>query len=53
MRRWDRLLDNYIDEYQARGIGQATVAAAESRLHRWGWWLKKRRPLTMQDQEEV
>ncbi|MGD0581259.1 MAG: tyrosine-type recombinase/integrase [Bryobacteraceae bacterium] len=44
MRRWDRLLDTYMDEYRARGICQATVAATESRLHRWGWWLKKRRP---------
>jgi site-specific recombinase XerD len=33
-----------MDEYRARGICQATVAATESRLHRWGWWLKKRRP---------
>lgn len=44
MRRWDRLLDTYMDEYRARGICPATVAATESRLHRWGWWLKKRRP---------
>ena len=44
MRRWDRFLDSYMDEYRARGICQATVAATESRLHRWGWWLKKRRP---------
>lgn len=44
MRRWDRLLDTYMDEYRARGICQATVAATESRLHGWGWWLKKRRP---------
>jgi site-specific recombinase XerD len=33
-----------MDEYRARGICQATVAATESRLERWGWWLKKRRP---------
>jgi len=33
MRRWDRLLDTYMDEYRARRICQATVAATESRLH--------------------
>ena len=44
MRRWDRLLDTYMEEYRARGICPATVAATESRLHRWEWWLKKRRP---------
>jgi hypothetical protein len=32
MRRWDRLLDTYMDEYRARRICQATVAATESRL---------------------
>jgi hypothetical protein len=25
MRRWDRLLDSYIDEYRARGVGAASV----------------------------
>ncbi len=44
MRRWDRLLDSYIEEYRARGVCQESVAATESRLHRWGHWLKKRRP---------
>ena len=33
MRRWDRLLETYMDEYRARRICQATVAATESRLH--------------------
>lgn len=44
MRRWDRLVDSYMDEYRARGISQDSVAATESRLHKWGYWLKKRRP---------
>ena len=44
MRRWDRLLDTYMDEYRARGVSEATVAYTESRLERWGRWLKKRRP---------
>ncbi len=25
MRRWDRLLDSYIKEYRARGVGAASV----------------------------
>jgi integrase/recombinase XerD len=44
MRRWDRLQDSYMQEYQARGVSQETVASTESRLSRWGLWLKKLRP---------
>ena len=44
MRRWDRLVDNYIEEYRARGVSAASVAYTESRLSRWGQWLKRRRP---------
>lgn len=44
MRRWDRLLDIYMEEYRARGVSEATVGHTESRLQRWGRWLKKRRP---------
>jgi hypothetical protein len=44
MRRWDRLQDSYLEEYRARGLSAQTVACTESRLDRWGRWLKKRRP---------
>jgi site-specific recombinase XerD len=44
MRRWDRLLDGYIEEYRARGINPATVAHTAAALDRWGRWLKQRRP---------
>jgi site-specific recombinase XerD len=44
MRRWDRLLDSYIEEYRARGVSPQSVAYTEARLHRWGRWLKGRRP---------
>jgi site-specific recombinase XerD len=44
MRRWDRLQDGYIEEYRARGLSRETVSYTESRLDRWGRWLKKRRP---------
>ena len=44
MRRWDRLLDIYMDEYRGRGVSEASIAYTESRLGRWGRGLKKRRP---------
>ena len=44
MRRWDRLLDSYLEEYRARGACQETVSATDGRLERWGGWMKRRRP---------
>jgi site-specific recombinase XerD len=44
MRRWDRFVDSYIDEYRARGVSPQSVAYTEARLNRWGRWLKGRRP---------
>src|SRR5215469_288127 len=44
MRRWDRLQESYMEGYRARGVSQETVSYTESRLDRWGRWLKKRRP---------
>jgi site-specific recombinase XerD len=44
MRRWDRLVDGYIDEYRARGISDAVVSTTAARLAAWGVWLKSRRP---------
>lgn len=44
MRRWDRLVERYIEEYRARGVSEATVAHTASRLSKWGGWLKDQRP---------
>lgn len=44
MRRWDRLVERYMEQYQARGISPATVMHTASRLAHWGRWLKERRP---------
>ena len=44
MRRWDRLVDSYIEEYGARGVCAESVAMNTARLDRWGRWLKARRP---------
>jgi hypothetical protein len=43
MRRWDRLVDSYMEEYRARGVGPQTIACTEARLNRWGRWQKGRR----------
>lgn len=50
MRRWARLQDSYMEEYRARGLSPETVACTESRLDRWGRWLKKRRPRVVIEQ---
>ena len=47
MRRWDRLVDAYLDEYRARGLSAGTVGQVTARLDRWGRWLKRRRPRVM------
>ena len=44
MRRWDSLVDAYIDEHVARGISSATTQNVHSELERWGNWMKRRRP---------
>ena len=44
MRRWDRLLDSYMEEYRARGVSPQTIAYTEARLNKWGRWLKGQRP---------
>ena len=44
MKRWDRLVDGYMEEYRARGVGEATINHTGARLDRWGLWLKQRRP---------
>lgn len=44
MKRWDRLLDAYVEEYRARGVSRGSVTYTQARLDRWGRWLKGRRP---------
>jgi len=50
MRRWDRLLDSYMEEYRARGVCAASVCRTESRLSLWGRWMKRRRPRVVIEQ---
>jgi len=44
MRNWDRLVDDYIEMYEARGMQAGTVQTVRRELDRLGCWLKNRRP---------
>lgn len=44
MRRWDGLVDRYINECEQRGLSEATVYGRRLELDRFGTWLKRRRP---------
>jgi site-specific recombinase XerD len=44
MKRWDQLVDQYLEEYRARGVATTTVSHVARELDRWGTWLKRRRP---------
>jgi len=44
MRRWDGLVDAYLEEYEVRGVSAAMQGNVRRELERWGQWLKRRRP---------
>jgi len=44
MRNWDRLVDEYLGQCQARGLAPETLANLRRELDRLGCWLKNRRP---------
>lgn len=44
MRRWDSLLDRYVDEKSAAGRSVDYVAGLRRELERCGAWLRRRRP---------
>lgn len=44
MRRWDGLVDRYLEEYKARGRAAGTIQGLRRELDRCGSWLKHRRP---------
>lgn len=44
MRSWDNLVEQYIEEYFARGINPSTIDNVRRELDRLGAWLKSRRP---------
>jgi hypothetical protein len=44
MRRWDGLVDRYLDEYEVRGRAAGTIDGLRRELDRCGTWFKNRRP---------
>lgn len=44
MRRWDRLMEGYLEEYAGRGRSAAMEGRVAYVLGRWGRWMKRRRP---------
>jgi site-specific recombinase XerD len=46
MKRWDRLVDQYMEEYTAAGRAEETIKGVQREMDRWGNWLKNRHPRT-------
>lgn len=44
MRRWDRLVEEYVESCRARGLAEVSVERIRGELDRWGAWMKRRRP---------
>jgi len=44
MRRWDNLVEHYVNEYSARGVSQGSIDSVRRDMNKWGNWLKSRRP---------
>jgi site-specific recombinase XerD len=44
MRAWDRLLDEYLEQLQSRGLSEGRQLQVRRELDRLGCWLKARRP---------
>ncbi len=50
MRRWDGLIDRYLETCRARGLAECTLKTRRSELARFGQWVKSRRPRKRLDQ---
>lgn len=44
MKRWDEMVDGYMEWCKDRGLGEATLRKKRDELDRWGNWMKRRRP---------
>jgi site-specific recombinase XerD len=44
MRQWDNLVEQYVKEYSARGVCDASIDSVRRDMTKWGNWLKHRRP---------
>src|SRR5260370_42118730 len=53
MRRWDRFLDSYMEQYAARGVCAERIKSTRAALERWGSWMKQRRPRVMRERVDA
>ncbi len=53
MKRWDRLVDQYMEEYVAAGRAAETVKGTRRELERCGSWLKNLRPRPALDEVDA
>ena len=44
MKRWDRLVEQYLEGYEAAGKTVESLKATRRELERWGSWMKNLRP---------
>jgi site-specific recombinase XerD len=44
MRRWDGLMEGYLEECRIRGLAPESIRLMRRELERWGVWLKRCRP---------
>lgn len=44
MRRWDALVEGYLEQCRARGLADETLKLLMHTLDDWGVWMKRRRP---------
>jgi len=44
MKRWEKLVESYLQQCRTRGLAESTLKNRERELDRWGTWLRKRRP---------
>ena len=52
MRRWDRLMEGYLEEYAGRGRSAGMEARIRYVLSKWGGWMNRRRPRVQLDRVE-
>ena len=50
MRRWDAVVEGYLDEVRARGVAETRRQQVQRELDRWGSWMRHRRPRPVLEQ---
>lgn len=44
MRRWEKIVEEFIADHSIRGISKSTLQFRERELLKFGYWVKKRKP---------